>query len=84
MAIGWSLPLELDADARAIETALADRMDLRCCCHPVAFEVVYEQPREAWWAIEASVRQRSAHLVQMERVVQLLGLIRTEPGGAAR
>ena len=66
------LPLRLDADAPAIETALAGRTDLASCHRPVALEIVHEKPRHAWWAIEVSSRQAGMHQVRVERVAQLL------------
>jgi hypothetical protein len=67
-----SLPLEIDARAGAIKGALVRRADLACCRRPIALEVVHEHPREAWWAIEVSVRHDETHRVRVERVAELL------------
>jgi hypothetical protein len=66
------LPLTVDADAAAIEAALAGRRDLARCHLPVALELVHESPRRAWWAIEVSARRAGRHHVRVERVAQLL------------
>jgi hypothetical protein len=70
------LPVRIDADARALEVALASRMDLACCDRPVALEIVHQGAREPWWAIEVSSRALGVHRVRLTRVLQLLRSIR--------
>jgi hypothetical protein len=66
------LHLRIDADASAIETALAGRTDLACCDRPVALEIVHETPQQAWWAIEVSSRRAGTHPVRVEQLAQVL------------
>jgi hypothetical protein len=66
------LPLALAASVSVVREALSNRADLRNCSHPVALEVTHRQPREGWWAIEVSERVDAAHVVDVEKVVEVL------------
>jgi len=66
------LPLALDASVLVVGNALSSRVDLMRCSHPVALEVTHLQPREGWWAIEVSEREGTAHVVNLEKVVEVL------------
>jgi hypothetical protein len=78
------LPVQIDADALALETALASRLDLACCDRPVALEIVHHGARQAWWAIEVSSREAGTHRVRVARVVQLLRSSREMHGTVAQ
>jgi hypothetical protein len=67
-----AVPIGLDADAATIASALAGRADLALCHRPVALEILSEEPRQAWWAIEVSSREAGAHRVRVDQVVRLL------------
>jgi hypothetical protein len=66
------LPLALDASVLVVGDALLGRADLMWCRHPVALEVTHVQPREGWWAIEVSAREGATHVVDVEKVVEVL------------
>jgi hypothetical protein len=66
------LSLALDASVSVAGAALSSRVDLMRCRHPVALEVAHFQPREGWWAIEVSQRQGTIHVVDVEKVVEVL------------
>lgn len=66
------LPLAVDADAAAVGIALALRTDLTSCHRPVALEIVFHQPHEAWWGIGISSRLGDTHIVRVEAVMRVL------------
>ena len=69
------MSIAIDAQREAIRSALANRADLQRCRYPVALEVGWMHP-ETWWAVEVSDRSRDTHVVDVDRVVAVLGMFR--------
>jgi hypothetical protein len=70
------LPIAIDADTQAIARALAGRPDLMRCRRPVALEVVHQNAREIWSAIQVSTQHDDIHRTSAARVAALLSSLR--------
>lgn len=74
------IQLALDEPSAAIDRALSRHPNLARCMVPVALAIVYDEPREAWWAVEVSTRQPSDLAVDAERVTSVLAAARFKGG----